>query len=127
VTVPAGQSSVSFAVQGNGVSAATTITLSANCNAAAASTALTVAPGDKVKITSATYSQSTHVLAVAATDSTSLATLNLSLGSNQLLGAMANQGDGTYTRQAVVQPAPSSISIVSNLGAKTSQGVTLIP
>lgn len=129
VTVPAGQSAVSFPVQGNGVSATTTITLTAQYNGGTASTRLTVAPGDKVTITAATYSKSTHNLVVSATGSNPQATLNVYLASNnQLLGTMVNQGGGNYTLQLVYAAGtPASVNVVSNLGAKTGQGVTLIP
>ena len=129
VTVPAGQSTVSFAVQGNGVSATTTVTLTALYNGGTASTTLTVAPGDKVTLTSATYSQSTHVLKVSATGSNPLATLNVFLASNnQLLGTMVNLGGGSYSLQVLFQSGPpASINVVSNLGAKTGQGVTVTP
>jgi len=129
VTVPAGQTSVSFPVQGSGVSVTETVTLTAQYNGGTASTALTVAPGDKVVITTATYSQSTHLLTVNATDSNAQATLNVYLASNnQLLGTMSNQGNGSYSLQVLFQTGtPASISIASNLGAKTGQGVSLVP
>ena len=129
VTVPAGQSSVSFAVQGNGVSTATTVTLMAQYNGGSASTSLTVAPGDKPAITSATYSRSTHILTVTAADSNSQATLNVFLASNnQLLGTMVNQGGGNYMlQQPFPAGTPASVSVVSNLGGKTGQGVMVTP
>lgn len=112
VTVAAGQSSVSFPVQGSGVSTATTVTLTAQYNGGTATASLTVAPGDKVTITPATYSQSTQVLTVSATDT-----------NPQALGTMVNQG-GTYTLTVLQAGTPSSVNVVSNLGAKTGQGVT---
>jgi hypothetical protein len=129
VTVPAGQLSASFAVQGSGVSATTSVTLTAQYNGGTASTVLTVAPGDKVTVTSATYSQSTHVLSVSATGSNAQATLQVFLASNnQLLGTMVNQGGGNYALQVgFASGIPSSINVVSNLGAKVGQGVTVIP
>lgn len=129
VTVPAGQSSMSFPVQGSGVSATTTVTLNATYNGGTASTSLTVAPGDKVTITKAAYSTSTHLLTVNATDTNSQATLNVYLASNnQLLGTMVTQGSGSYALQVVfLSGTPSSVNVVSNLGAKTGQGVTVTP
>lgn len=129
VTVPAGQSSVSFPVQGNGVSIATTVTLTAQYNGGTANASLTVAPGDKLTITAATYSQSTHVLTLSATDNNPQATLEVFLASdNQLLGTMINQGNGSYTFQQAFQAGtPASVNLVSNLGAKTGQGVKVIP
>ncbi len=129
VTVPAGQSSVSFPVQGSGVSITTIVTLVAQYNGGTASASLTVAPGGKLTITSATYSQSTQVLKVRANDSNPQATLNVFLASNnQLLGTMVNQGGGSYALQVLFQAGtPASVNVVSNLGAKTGQGVTVTP
>jgi DNA-binding beta-propeller fold protein YncE len=129
VTVAAGQLAVSFPVQGSGVSTTTVVTLLAKYNGGTASANLTVAPGDKAAITLATYSQSTHVLSVNATDNTSQATLNVSVASsNQLLGTMTNSGNGSYTLRVVLPAgAPASINVVSNLGAKTGQGVQILP
>jgi hypothetical protein len=85
--------------------------------------------GDKVSKTSATYSQSTHILQVSATDSSLQATLNVYLASNnQLLGTMVSQGGGVYSLQVVLQTGtPKSVNIVSNLGAKVGQGVSVTP
>jgi DNA-binding beta-propeller fold protein YncE len=129
VTVPAGQLSVSFPVQGSGVSITTTVTLTAQYNGGTASASLTVAPGDSLKITMATFSTSTHVLTVNATGSNQQATLNVYLASgNQLLGTMVNQGNGSYTfQQPFLSGTPASINVVSNLGGKTGQGVALVP
>jgi DNA-binding beta-propeller fold protein YncE len=129
MTVAAGQLSVSFPVQGNGVSIATTITLTAQYNGGTATASLTVAPADKVTITATTYSQSTHLLNVSATDTNSQAILNVYLGSNnQLLGTMANRSGGSYSFSVTFPSGtPSSVNVVSNLGAKTGQGVTVTP
>jgi len=129
VTVPAGQASVAFAVQGNGVSATTTVTLTAFYNGGTAAGALTVAPSDSLKITKATYSTSTHVLTVNATGTNAQSTLNIFVASNnQLLGTMINNGGGNYTFvETLAGSAPSSVNVVSNLGGKTGQGVTIIP
>jgi DNA-binding beta-propeller fold protein YncE len=128
VTVPAGQSSVSFAVQGSGVSIASAVTLTAQYNGGTASATLTVAPGDKIAIPSATYSQSTHVLTVTATDTNPQAILNVYLASNnQLLGTMTNQGGGNYQLTVTLAATPASVNVASNLGGKTGQGVKLVP
>jgi DNA-binding beta-propeller fold protein YncE len=129
VTVSAGQSSISFPVQGSGVSAVTNVTLTAVYNGGTASASLTVAPGDSLKITKATYSTSTQMLTVSATGTNAQATLNVFLSStNQLLGTMVNQGGGNYSfSQSLLTGAPASVSVVSNLGGKTGQGVTVAP
>ena len=127
VTIPAGQTSVSFAVQGSGVSVTTTVALMAKYNGGIASATLTVAPGDKVTISSATFSQSTRTLTVNAAGSNPQATLNVFLAStNQLLGTMVTSGNGSYTLQVPFVGTPASVNVVSNLGAKTGQGVTVI-
>ena len=41
---------------------------------------------------------------------------------------MINQGNGSYTFQQAFQAGtPASVNLVSNLGAKTGQGVKVIP
>jgi DNA-binding beta-propeller fold protein YncE len=129
VTVPGGQSSVAFTVQGNGVSATTTVTLAATYNGGTATTSLTVAPSDSLKITRATFSSSTHELMITATGTNAQAILNVFLASNnQLLGTMINNGGGNYTFQQIFQAGtPASVNVVSNLGGKTGQGITVIP
>jgi DNA-binding beta-propeller fold protein YncE len=129
VTVTAGQSAISFTVQGNGVSAMTTLTLSATYNGGVASTALTVAPGDSVHIISATYSKSQQVLQVKATSTNSAATMSVqNANTNTSLGAMNNLGGGNYSFQlSLATGVPTSVNVSSNLGGKTGQGVTIVP
>lgn len=129
VTVPAGQTTVSFPVQGSGVSVTTVVTLMASYNGGTATTSLTVVPGDKLSCTSATYSQSTHVLTVSAADNNPRATLRVFLAANnKLLGTMVNQGGGSYLFRLRYQAStPASVNIVSNLGAKAGVGVKVIP
>jgi hypothetical protein len=128
VTVPAGQSSVSFQVQGNGVSAPTIVALMATRDGATASTTLTVAPSDKPSISAATYSQSKQVLTVTATDTNPAATVAVqNANNNAILGPMTNLGDGSYSFQlSIATSVPTSVNIISNLGGKTGQGVKLI-
>lgn len=128
LTVAAGQASVSFAVQGNGVSVATNVTLMATSNGGTAGAALTVAPGDSLKITSATWSNSTKLLQVNGTGTNPAATLQVQDGkSNAILGTMTNLGNGSYSFQLTVASAPTSVNILSNLGGKTGQGVAIVP
>jgi hypothetical protein len=129
VTVPAGLTSVTFAVQGSGVSAATTVTLTAQYNGGTASASLTVAPSDSVKVSTATFSTSTHVLTVKVTGTNPQAVLSVYLASNnQLLGTMVNQGGGSYTfQQPFLSGTPATVNVVSNLGGKSGQGVALVP
>jgi DNA-binding beta-propeller fold protein YncE len=129
VTIPAGQSSVSFAVQGSGVSATTTVTLTAQYNGGTASTTLTVAPSDSLKITSATYSKSQQLLQVQATGTNSAATISVqNANNNAILGSMTNLGNGSFSYQLnLATGVPTSVNIISNLGGKTGQGITVIP
>jgi hypothetical protein len=130
VTVPAGQLSASFPVQGSGVSNPTVVTLTAQYNGGTSSTSLTVAPGDSLRITSATYSKSQQLLVVNATGTNPVASLMVQNGKNNAtLGAMVNLGNGNFTYQLSVAAAdvPASVAVISNLGGKTGQGVSQIP
>jgi hypothetical protein len=129
VTVAAGQSSVSFAVQGNGVSATTTVTLIAAYNGGTAGTNLTVAPSDSLHITSATYSKSQLLLQVKATGTNPAATLQVqNANNNAILGTMTNLGNGSYSyQQSLATNVPTSVNVISNLSGKTGQGVSIVP
>jgi DNA-binding beta-propeller fold protein YncE len=129
VTVPAGQAAVSFAVQGNGVSTTTAVTLRAAYNGGAANTILTVAPSDSLHITSAMYSKSKQLLQVQATGTNPAATISVqNANTNLILGTMANLGSGTYSfQQTIATSVPTSVNIISNLGGKTGQGVSVMP
>ena len=128
VTVPAGQSTVSFTVQGNGVSVATPVVLKAASNGGSASASLTVAPGDSVKVTKATWSRSSQVLLVTGTSTNATATILVQDGkTNATLGTMVNLGNGSYSFQQTIAVAPTSVNMISNLGGKTGQGVSVIP
>ena len=127
VTVPAGQSSVSFAVQGSGVSIATTVTLTAQYNGGTATASLTVAPGDKISVSSATYSQSSQLLTVTATDTNATAILSvLNANGNVPLGTMTNQGNGNFNFSTTVA-AISSVNIKSNLGGSAVPKLKVVP
>lgn len=133
VTVPQGQTSVSFNVQGNGVSATTTVTLTASYQGPLAlmpsstSASLTVAPTDTLHVTKATWSTSTQVLTVTATSTNSQAIIAvLNANGNVPLGTMTNLGSGNYTFQTTITSI-SSVNIKSNLGGSTGQGVTVVP
>ena len=128
VTVSAGQSTASFPVQANGVSAPVDVALTAAYNGGTASTTVTVAPGDKISITSVAYSQSTQILTVNATDSSSLAILTVTNSSNgQPMGTMVNLGNGNFALQLQATTVPGSVNVASNLGNKTGQGIKIIP
>jgi hypothetical protein len=135
VTVAQGQTSASFNVQGNGVSAPTTVTLKASYQGSlaplgtSASATLAVAPTDSLKITKATFSTSTKVITITATSTNPSAILTVFPASNnQNLGTMVNQGGGSYAFQVgFPSGTPSSVSVKSNLGGSTGQGISVIP
>jgi DNA-binding beta-propeller fold protein YncE len=127
-TVPAGQSTASFQVQGSGVSAATLVTVTATFNGASAATSVTVAPGDKLNVTGATYSKSQQLLQVKVTGTNAAATVVVqNANTNAILGTMVNLGNGSYTFQMnLASGIPTSVNVISNLGGKTGQGVASI-
>lgn len=136
LTIPEGVAGITFTVQGNGVSATTTVNFTAQYSgifsphtATVANAALTVAPTDSLKVTSATWSQSTHLLKVTATSTNAQATLTVILSSTkQPLGTMVNNGGGTFSFQMQFDAGiPASVNITSNLGGSTGQGVAIVP
>jgi hypothetical protein len=133
VTVAQGQTSATFSVQGNGVSAVTSITLQASYEGAlaplgtSAGASLTVAPSDTVHVTRATWSKSTGALMVTATSTNAQAIMAvLNANGNVPLGTMASQGSGSYAFQTTVVSI-SSVNVKSNLGGSSGQGVSVIP
>jgi hypothetical protein len=134
VTVPAGQTSVSFGVQGNSVSAPTAVVLLASYKGVLAplgtipaTATVTVAPTDVLKAGKPTWSTSTHLLTASATSTNPQATINvLNANGNAPLGAMINLGGGAYSFQTTVASI-SSVNFKSNLGGATGQGVTVVP
>jgi hypothetical protein len=135
VSVAAGQTSASFAVQGNGVSAATLVVLTAAYSGGLAplgpvssSTTVTVAPTDVLKAAvKPTWSTSTHLLTATVTSTNPQAiVMALNANGNVPLGVMTNSGNGNYTFQMTIDSI-SAVNFKSNLGGSTGQGVTVIP
>jgi len=135
VSVAAGQTSASFAVQGNSVSAATLVVLTAAYSGGLAplgpvssSTTVTVAPTDVLKAAvKPTWSTSTHLLTATVTSTNPQAIITaLNANGNVPLGVMTNTGNGNYTFQMTIDSI-SSVNFKSNLGGSTGQGVTVIP
>jgi len=103
VSVAAGQTSASFAVQGNSVSAATLVVLTAAYSGGLAplgpvssSTTVTVAPTDVLKAAvKPTWSTSTHVLTATVTSTNPQAIVTaLNANGNVPLVVMTNSGNG---------------------------------
>jgi hypothetical protein len=134
VTVAQGQSSATFSIQGNGVSSATTVSLTAAYKGALAPlgtvpaiAGLTVAPSDVLKAGKPTWSASSRLLTVTATGTNPQAIVSvLNAAGNALLGVMTNLGNGNYTFQTTIASI-ASVNIKSNLGGSTGQGVATIP
>jgi hypothetical protein len=135
LTFAAGQTSASFSVQGNSVSAATPVTLTAMYSgllapvgAVSAAANVTVAPTDVLKAAvKPTWSTSTHVLTATVTSTNPQAVVSaLNANGNALLGVMTNSGNGNYTFQTTIASI-SAVNFKSNLGGSTGQGVTVIP
>jgi hypothetical protein len=135
VTLAQGQTSGSFSVQGNSVSAVTAVTLTATYQGGlaplgpvSATTTLTVAPTDTLKAAvKPTWSTSTHVLNATVTSTNPQAIVQaLNANGNVPLGTMTNLGNGNYSFQTTVSSI-SSVNFKSNLGGATGQGVTVVP
>jgi hypothetical protein len=92
-----------------------------------ASASLTVAPTDRLNVTSATWSKSTQVLTVNATSSSAQSIISvLNANGNAPLGTMTNQGGGNYSFQMTIASI-ASVNFKTNLGGSTGQGVTVVP
>jgi hypothetical protein len=134
VNIAAGQTSAAFTVQGNGVSAVTSLLLFASYKGplaplgTSATANLTVAPTDTLHVTSATWSKSTQTLTVNATSTNPAAVLTvLNASGNVPLGTMQPTATpGTYTFQTTLATI-ASVNLKSNLGGSTGQGVTVVP
>jgi hypothetical protein len=133
VTVPAGQTSVPFSVQGNSVSGVSTVTLTASYQGplaltpSSASASLTVTPVDSLKVTSATWSTAAQSLTVTATSTNPAAIITVfNANGNALLGTMTSNGAGSFTFQ-IVTSSIASVNLKSNLGGSTGQGVKTVP
>ncbi len=135
IAIPAGQTSASFSVQGNGVNATTNVILTASYAGGLAplgpvwATAnLTVAPTDVLKVVNKpTWSSSTHVLTATVTDTNPAAIVTaLNANGNILLGTMTNLGNGNYSFQTTIASI-SAVNFKSSLGGATGQGVTIVP
>lgn len=136
VTIAEGTTSGTFTVKGSGVNAPTGVNFTVQYfgvfspqTATVANAVLTVAPTDSLKVKSATWSQSTHLLTVTATSTNAQATLTVILSSTkQSLGTMVNNGGGNFSFQMQFNAGtPASINITSNLGGSTGQGVAVVP
>ena len=135
LTIAAGSSSATFAIQASGVNSPTPVTITASysgslaASASSASVVLTVAPTDTLHVQSATWSRSSQILNVTATSTNPQAILTLLLASGNVnLGTFTNLGGGNFSYSApFATGTPASVNVKSNLGGSTGQGVTIVP
>jgi YVTN family beta-propeller protein len=135
ITVTAGATSATFALQASGVNTPTPVTIVATYQGSlaaapsSASVVLTVSPGDTLHIQSATFSKSTQLLKVTASSTNPQAILTLFLSAGNVnLGTFANNGGGSFSIQvSFTTGTPASVNAKSNLGGSTGQGVTVTP
>jgi hypothetical protein len=134
VTIPAGQATTSFGIQGNSVSTPTPVWVTAAYKGVLAplgtilaTTPITVAPGDVLKASKPTWSSSTHVLTASLTSTSAQSTISvLNAAGNAPIGTMINLGGGNYSFQTNITSI-SAVNFKSNLGGATGQGVTIVP
>jgi hypothetical protein len=134
VTIPAGQTTASFSIQGNSVSNPTSVWVSATYKGVLAplgtilaTSIVTVAPSDVLKASKPTWSSSTHVLTASVTSTNPQATISvLNASGNVPIGTMINLGGGNHSFQTNVASI-SAVDFKSNLGGATGQGVTVVP
>ena len=128
--IPAGQNLIQVTGKTSGVKAAEPVTVTVSytggfnpSGTSVTSNKVTIWPSDSVKITSYTWSQSTGVMSVVATDNNPAVQMELLDNSNAFLGMMTSNGSGTFTFSATVSTPPSSVKTVSIIGGNTSAGV----
>lgn len=130
IIVPAGQTTATFGVKTNSVTASVTATLSATYGATATAK-LTVSPAppaqaDAVAIQKAEYVASKRQLSVQASSSSSSATLTVSVAATgSVIGVLSNKGGGRYEADFNVATNPQSIIVRSSLNGSATRTVTL--
>lgn len=130
IVVPAGQSTATFGVKTNVVTASVTATLSATYGATAtAKLAVSAAPpaqADTVAIQKAIYDASKRRLSVQASSSSSSATLTVSVAATgSVIGVLSNKGGGRYEADLNVATNPQNIRVSSSLNGSATRAVTL--
>jgi len=126
VTVAAGSRSASFDVQTNPLSSTTSVTISAAYMGVAKTALLTVNAIDSIAIQRADYSRSTNFLRVEATSTEPTALLRVYVtGSGALMGALSNNGGGSFSGYLSWPNKPKSITVRSNFGGSASKPVTV--
>jgi hypothetical protein len=134
VLIPAGQTGATFGVKTNAVTTATTATLTATYGSTITATGtakLVVNPpaaqaSDTVAIQRVEYVAAKRQLSVQATSTNAAATLTVSVAATgQVIGVLANRGDGRYDGTFSVATNPQTIVVRSSLGGSASRAVTL--
>jgi hypothetical protein len=128
VNIPAGSSNATFPITTSSVTSSVMATISGAYAGVTRTATLTVNPGavsDTVAIQTASYRASRHRLTVAATSSSSTATLRAYVtSSNTLIGTLTNVGGGSYQAQFSWPSNPVNITVRSSLGGSASAAVT---
>jgi hypothetical protein len=127
VTIPAGATSASFAVNTTSVSSSFNATVTASLNGLSRSATLTVTPaGDTVAIQRAEYESQKRTLRVEATSTRTNATIQVMVTSTgQIVGTLANNGGGRYSATLNWSVNPQNITVRSSFGGSASRSVVL--
>jgi|GEM_PF-2856055 len=134
VTVPAGSLSTTFTATAGSVKAKSVANVTASyagtynpAGTSAAAAPVAVYPADNIKVTSATWSQSTGLLSVTATYNNVDLPLAIQDGKTNLsFGSMTTDGNGNYSMQFVSSTRISSVILTSIFGTAISQGVSKV-
>lgn len=125
VTVPAGSTIATFSVKAKPVLAMTSVDISATYRGATKTAMLTIT--DSVAIQTAVYLRSRHQLRLAATSTSSSATLQVfDSSTNLLIGSLTNTGGGTYKGIFTLSSAPKSVTVKSSEGGSSTTKVTVL-
>jgi hypothetical protein len=138
VTVAAGQTTATFAVDTSPVTALASIGIVATFNGLIKTDALILLasapppppppppPTDRVAITRAEYRASKRELRVEATGSDASATLTVFVtSSNAQIGTLTNRGGGSYRGEFTVSVNPQNITVRSSAGGSATAAVTV--
>lgn len=118
VTVPAGASSVNFAVALRPVTVDSPVSISASFGGVTRNASITVLrPLDSITISKAILTQRTSQLKVEATGSNAAATITVHVpATGVLLGTLSNRGGGKYDGTVIAAPTLTTVTLKSSLG-----------
>ncbi|HLG16209.1 MAG TPA: PQQ-binding-like beta-propeller repeat protein [Blastocatellia bacterium] len=129
VTVPAGATSATFTVTSGAVLSPSSATITATLGTATRSATLNVTPpppADTVAIQQALWVTSKRQLRVSATSTNAAASLSVyATSTGQLLGALTNDGAGSYSVRLRLSSNPQNITVRSTSGGSASKAVNV--